>query len=837
MKLLNPITGTVLSLLLGLVLCMQAQAGISRADPVALRIVLKTLSDHYHVHFLYEENTIGDKQVTFNARKIQGKKIDEVLTAMLHPAGLGWMKIDSKNYSIFPLQAVTQKSNPVNQQLNPGLGNTATGDTLGQSDRVFKFGGQTLKEVKILSSTVLLQQKGDRYVLNVEKSIIGEGSMLSELVSQLPGVQLDKDGKVLVNGRSGISIFIDGKPTLLSLDGILSSGIEKIELISNPSAKYESAGIGGIINVIRRKNRKHGLNGTATLGYGQGRYDRYNGSFNLGFKNEHFNLFVNHGATVEKTYLSANAASDFFNATQKTGTLDADNFHIRNQQTFIPDMGLELYLSQRTTLTLSGNGQIRNNKQRSDSFTGLLGPDHQLTGGIGFVNNQEDVIRNYSSGAHLSHQLDTSGRELTADLDYSNYNNRSVQDINNTSEEIGGILINSNNLLLNQKNRLNIYSVKTDYIHPLNTGSKLETGIKSSYVHSESTSDFYDLIKGTLVPNPSRSNNFNYQESINAAYLLYSGGSEQLTYQGGIRVEHTNGRGNQLLTNQFFQQEYTKVFPSLTISYQVNPEHSIKLSSGRKIDRPAYQDLNPLRNFVNATAYIQGDPNLKPQMAYNNEIGYAYKNKFFFNLGQSMYTNYMTYWVFPEKDPKDQSVDVVVSRPVNISRASAYNANILLLKKIKPWWNSSSSFTVFYNNYKGVINNYPINNQGMLSFMFSTNHTLAFSDKLSAEANFRYAGKSQIGSSVYQPNSNLSFGIKTMLLSDRAWLTFNVTDIFHNQNYRWVSDTGSIIESRNVTIDSRVYKLNFSYRFGRTGNRKINTGNGAEEERNRARSN
>ena len=837
MKLLHPGVNLLLILLLSVSLTFQVRAAAIKTDPVPLSAVLKQLSDIYSVNFLYEETNISGKAVIFDVKNVKGKNLELILTDVLHPLGLAWIKIDIKNYSIVKLQDDRNSADPADRHHFPGLIGTDTvaAGQLPQAD--FVAGGQTLKEVKIVTSSPLLQKKNDRYVFNVEKSIIGEGATVAELVDKLPGVQLDKDGKITINGKSGVSVFIDGKPTLLSLDGILSSGIERIELINNPSAKFESAGSGGIINVIRRKNRKDGLNGVAALGYGRGKYDRYNGSFNIGFKNDRFSLLLNNAAMSEKTYINADALSVFFDGTQKTGTLDAQNFHIRTQKTFVPDVGLELYLSPVTTLTLSANGQIRNYRQRSDSFTDLLDQNDLKTANLGFVNNERDPMRNYSSGAHLVHQIDTNGREFTADLDYSRYNNRSDQYIDNSSNDAAGNFIERTSLFLDQENRLNIYSAKADYVHPLTGNSKLEMGIKSSYVDSRSTSDFYDLLEGKQMADLARSNNFKYEENINAAYLLYSGVVKDISYQAGLRFEQTDGRGNQLLTNQLFKQNYARLFPSFTIKYQLDSRNSIKLSSGRKIDRPAYQDLNPLLSFVNSTAYIQGDPNLKPQMAYNNEISYAYNNTFFLTLGSSFYSHYMTYWVFPELDPKDNTVDVVVSRPVNIDRASSYTLNAVVLKKINQWWATNNSFTAFYAGYKGVINNYRINNEGMLSFMFSTSHTVSITDRVAAEANFRYAGKLQIGSSIYLPNSNLSLGIKTSLLAERASLTFNVTDVFHRQNYRWTSSTGSILETRDVRIDSRVYKLNFSYRFGKAGAKRMNTSNSAEEEKNRARTN
>jgi iron complex outermembrane receptor protein len=809
---------------------VSAQGVIGKKLP--LRTVLQKLSDQYRVNFLYEENAINNKRIVFIDDTVSGgKKIEEVITGILYPIALGWTKIDAKNYSVFPVQPVQQQ---VKQQLVTAKNGTGTIANLQQSLRFFQPGWQTLKEVKIITSSPILQRKNDRYVLNVEKSIIGEGTKVSDLVEQLPGVQIDKDGKVMVNGRTGVSIFIDGKPTLLTLDGILSSSIERIELISNPSARYESAGSGGIINMVRRKNRKDGLNGSVTGGYGRGRFDRFNGNLNIGYKNERFNLYINQSAMAEKTYLNADAVSSFYSGRQKSGTLDAINGHVRNKETLLPDVGLELYLSPTTALTLSGNGQIRNDRQRSDSFTAILDENQQNIGNLGFVNMEKTPVRNYSSSAHFVHQLDTNGKEVTADVDYSIYNNLSSQAITNTAFNSNGGFLEQELIYLDQQNRLNIYAAKADYVHPFKNKATVEAGIKSSYVSSKSTSDFFNLINGLHIANLSASNNFRYQENINAVYVLYSGIAAKLNYQAGLRIEHTDGRGNQLLTGQLFNRRYTSLFPSLSISYRLDDKNELRISSGRKIDRPAYQDLNPLLNFVNSTAYIQGDPNLKPQMAYNNEIGYSYNQTLFFTLGNSFYSDYITYWVFGETDLNNKETVVVVSRPVNIARAAAYNANALIVKKLRPWWTTSTNFTIYYSNYNGVINGYPIQNQGMVSFLLSSNHIMGITDRLSAEANYRYAGKSQIGTSIYRPNSNLSLGLKMLMLAQRGSITLHVTDLFHHQNYRWTSQTGQIVESRDVWIDSRVFKINFAYRFGRSSAKKVNTGNGSDEEKNRA---
>lgn len=807
--------------------------------PIPLADALKQLSEYYHVNFLYEEVNISNKKTIFNTEMLKGKKMEQVLTGLLSPLGLTWSKIDAKNYAVFPLKRQLVHAGPEETIPAPArIGLVGVNlDTAGAPPVIFEQ-GQTLREVKITTDRPTLQKKDDRYILNMEKSIIGEGSSVLEMMDKLPGVQVKQDGQLTINGKSSVRILIDGKAMQLSgsdLSTLLASSIERIELITNPSAKYEAAGSGGVINLVRRKNKKEGLNGNAGIGYGRGKYDRYNGNFNLGFKNEKLNVFVNASAMDEKTYINANAVSEFFDGPIKTGALNADNFHIRNSRTFVPVAGLELYLSGKTTLTLSGSGQVTAVNNRSDSFTGVYDQQDGLTSNLGFVNKEKAPAHNYSSSAHLLNQIDSNGRELTADLDYANYQNFSKQDIINTENDAQDRFLSRSQLLLDQNNKLNIYAAKADYVHPLKNNAKLELGIRSSYVGSKSYSNFYDKTSGMAIADLSRSNYFSYAENINAAYLNYTKTFNKINYQFGLRAEQTDGTGNQLLTNKLFKQDYTRLFPSVYLKYKIDEQNSVSINSARKIDRPAYIDLNPLLNYVNAAAYLQGDPNLRPQISYNNELSYAYNNTFFVTLGNSFYSNYMTYWVFPEKD--GGANDIVVSRPVNIDKAVSYNANVLLVKKLYSWWSVTNSVTFYYNLYSGVVNNFHIDNQGRLSFMGSANNVISITDKISAEANFRYAGKSQEGTSVYRPNSNLSLGIKTMLMNNKASLALNVTDFFHDQNYIWTSNTGSIMESRDVRVDSRVIRLNFSYRFGSSVAKGMTPGKGADEEKRRVRSN
>lgn len=701
---------------------------------------------------------------------------------------------------------------------------------------------KTLNEVVIKYQKPFVERKAEKTIINLENSIIGQGTSAFEILEKLPGVLISQSGQLSLGGKSEVSVFIDGKATLLSaadleifLKGMLSTDIEKVELITNPSAKFEAAGSGGVINIIKKKNRKEGLNGNFNLGYGRGKYDRYNGSFDISYKNKVYNLFLNNSYNTDKTFLNSNAVSDFFESNVHAGRFSSFNHHIKNNWTYNPTIGAEFFLSQTTVINISGTGQIQTFNTKSDSYTNTFDKNDTQLNNLGFRNNSRDPAQNYSTGLHLAHKIDTAGQEFSADLDYSNFNNSSEQNIFNTVNDPQLNFLNSSNSLLDQNSKLHIYSAKADYVHPLKDNAKLELGVKSSYVDTKNDSRFYDITDGQNNLNIGRSNQFNYTENINATYVNYNHNYQGFSYQIGLRTEQTVGKGDQLLTHQQFKRNYFQLFPSVFFEYKINDKSSLSISSGRKVDRPGYSSLNPLLRFVNATAYLQGDPGLQPQSSFTNELKFSHGNSFFISLGYSVFSNYITYWVFPESNIQNQSTEVIVSRPVNIDRATSYSADFLYSKKVVSWWSTNNSLTLYYNIYNGEINGYNLDNQGIPSFLLSTNNQVTLTKTIALEANFRYNYKSQSGTAVYKPNSNLSLGIRKLMFSDRAALSLNLNDVFRSQNFIWTSNSGNVVESRDVRGDSRAVKLNFAYRFGKGNPKRITVSKGSEEERGRAR--
>lgn len=713
---------------------------------------------------------------------------------------------------------------PVIVLLLPAIHATAQTDTSTQKTR-------SLREITVTAIRPFIQKSFGKTIIHLENSILAQGTSGYELLDKLPGVQLNQDGVLSMSGKADVAIYIDGKPTGLSgadlnnlLKGMLSNSIERIELISHPSARYEAAGSGGIINIIRKKNKQTGFNGNAGIGYGRGAYGRSNGTLNLSYRNSRYNGFFNNTYTSEKTALHSAALSEFISNGHITGSYDARNEHLRNMHTWLPAAGVEFYLSPRTSLSVTGNAQLQQFRTQSNAYTNIFDAAGQWQQQLTFQNQLQEPARSYSGSVHFSHQADSSGKEFTADLDYADYYNRSDQHIMNAGQG------NPIPVFLDQYSRLHIYAVKADYTHPLKAGGRVELGWKTSYVDTRNDSRFFEK----EIPDPAKGNYFKYSEQINAAYASIQKTHQRLSWQLGARVEQTIGHGKQVLTQQHVDRNYWQLFPSAQVSFQFNDDHSLSWNAARKVDRPAYATLNPLFRFVNSTAYIQGDPNLQPQLSYSTALKYAYHNQLFFTLGYTYYTHYITYWIFPQTDPVNGTEKVIVSKPVNLDHATAYNAELLYTQQICAGWTSSNSVTLYYNQYQGTVNNYQLHNQGIPSFFFNTQHSFVITPRISAEASFRYAHRSQEGTVIYKPNSNFSAGIKTSLLGNKGALSLNVSDLFRGQRFIWTSDVGGVLESRHVQLDARVIRLNFTYKFGSIHLRKIKTGAATTTEKSRA---
>ena len=386
-----------------------------------------------------------------------------------------------------------------------------------------------LQSVAVVGQKNLVEQKADRTVINVDASPSNAGSTAMDVLQKSPGVTLDKDDNISLKGKQGVTIMIDNKPTYLSaaqlasyLRNLPASAIDQIELMTNPSAKYDAAGNSGIINIKTKKNKTQGFNGNVSLTHTQGVYPKPSGSVNMNYRNGKFNFFLNTGYShwegyqnldITRKYLDGDAAKTINSIfSQHTG------MHFSNPA-FNVKLGMDYYLTPKTTLGFVVSGFRNEENMTSASNIQLMDPSYIVDSVVYSPSTNKQTWKNGSANLNFRHQFDSSGRELTADLDYVRYSSTSDQYFDNITYAPDMAKRNETVLTGHLPSTINIYTFKTDYTRPLAKGYKLETGIKLSYVNTDNMAGYFNVINNIPEVDTTKTNHFLYRENINAAYV------------------------------------------------------------------------------------------------------------------------------------------------------------------------------------------------------------------------------------------------------------------------------------------------------------------------------
>ena len=691
-----------------------------------------------------------------------------------------------------------------------------------------------LGAVTVKGDRPFIERQADKLVVNIENSIVQTGSSIMEVMEKLPGVLVNQDDQISLKGKQGVIILIDGKQTGLSgsdlanmLKGLPSNSIQKIEIITNPSSKYDAAGNAGIINIIMKKNRQEGFNGNITAGYGQGRYHKFNSSLSLNYKNKWYNLFLNYSYSNRQGFNNLILDRVFPNGPDKSIIIQTNNYIVFPFQTHNPRLGADFYLSKKTTLSVLGTSVVNRFNPTGASRTSTVDQDYNPINHSVFTNNSRDRWYNYALNAELRTQFDTTGRELVVTADYAKYWNITKQAFSTTKYNNENLITDQTFLTGDQGGVLNLFAGKADYTHPLKRDAKLEMGWKSSYVTSDNNVKFYNNLNDQLFFDTARSSHFLYSEIINAAYINFNKTIKKVTMQFGLRGEQTIADGKQMLNGQTFHRNYPLIFPTAFIDYKINEKHALNINMGTRIGRPGYNQMNPFKRLIDATTYAEGNPYLLPEYTYNFEFTYSYKNMFFVNPSYSISHHNITDALL-----QDAATQKTVQTTVNIDHYNYYSLNLIFTKKLTPWWTTNTSFLSFYNVYSGVINNNVINNSSP-SFSGTTNNSFSIREGFSMECGFQYNHKAIYGITEIRTLYNLTLGLQKSFLKKQLSLTVNVTDLLWKNYPSGVTRFNSVNEKWTSRRDTRVINVSLSYKFGKGKMSRMRKNTGADEEKQR----
>lgn len=693
---------------------------------------------------------------------------------------------------------------------------------------------KNLQEVTITSRKPFVQRSQGKTIVNVEAAVTNAGTTVLEVLEKSPGVMVDKNGGISLQGKPSVLVMIDDKPTYLSgtelsnlLSSMSSSQVNQIELITSPSAKYDANGNAGIINIKTKKNRQEGFNGTLNANVGQGKYLKNNNSLLLNLRSGQFNTFVNYSYGYNKGFTSIYAYRQYFNNQGGvTAVLDQPSYLGSTNNSHLLKTGLDFYASEKTTLGLTLTGTLVARDGASNAVATWLNKgvvDSAIT-----TNSTSDFnLKNGAINVYGRHNISKT-QDIGFDVDYLRYGIDNDQFFNN---------IRSGSVAYNQGSRgtipskLKIFAAKADYVLQLGKTAKLEAGAKSSTINTDNTAN-YELFDGNnWNADLNKSNHFLYEENINSVYSSLEHKLGRLSYQLGLRYENThyvaNQLGNALKAGSRYTKTYQDFFPSGYITYQADSANSFSFTTGRRIDRPAYQKLNPFVFIINKYTYQRGNPFFLPQYTWNFELSHSYKDLLTTAVSYSGIRNYFSQLFLSEGD------DILVYTDGNVGQM--HNLGVAVTLQLSPfkWWSLTAQSNFNYKKLSGYQNvNY---RSSVRQLHNSMNNQFKISKTLNAELSGFYTTKARNDlQELLSPTGQVSAGLAKTIFKGKGTLRLSARDIFYTQSMEGLTDFPGANEYFILWRDTQVLNLGFSYRFGKPLKAAKRSTGGASDEMNRA---
>ncbi len=705
-----------------------------------------------------------------------------------------------------------------------------------------------LNEVSVSGKKPFIEHQIDKTVLNVENSIVSTGSTALELLEKAPGVQVDKQNeRILLNNKSGVMVMIDGKNNFLStadlavyLSNLNSSQIATIEIISNPSSKYDAAGTAGIINIKLKKNKAFGTNGSVSSTYRNAIVANLprniyasDLNFNINNRNEKWNFYSNANASKNNNFSNLSLER----TTSSDGLQSAFNQNFQKiymGSRLAAKLGADYYVNEKTTIgvMLDGSTSTRKLDNFSQTFISETRADAITNNSLQLFSNANTPNKNYIANFNVKHVFKKEGASLNFDADYSGFDYSGLENFNTDFYNENGVINNQTFIRNDSKTAIDIFASKIDFTWPISKTIKLETGLKSSFVRTDN-----DFLSSALLNNEwqniaGQSNHFIYKENVNAAYANFSKDLGMWQIQAGIRAEHTNATGALITNNTEADQKYLSLFPTVFVNQKISENSNLRYTYGRRIDRPNYQQLNPFNFYMDPYTIQQGNPYLKSQFTNNFELSYSYKSGFSISLAYSKVKDL----ILDSKTAQNDSTRIVTVGQGNIGSGQYYSAGLYFPISIMKWWSFQNNFNLFYNKFNDN------NLEGApfvlskLSYNFNITSSITLPNDWSIETNFWLNSPRVRGletTTIYQ--YALNTGLQKSFLNKDLKFKLNFDDIFATNYWKGTLNYQNVnLQAQNKYVNRRV-SFNVSYSFGNQNVKSARSRNTATEDmKNRA---
>ncbi len=708
-----------------------------------------------------------------------------------------------------------------------------------------------LEGATVVAQRALVEIKPDRTVFNVQGTINSTGDDGLSLLRKAPGVMLDNNNNINVLGRAGVRVFIDGKPLPLSgedlanyLQNLQAEQIDRLDIITNPGAKYEAEGNAGIIDIRLKKDKNHGTNGTFNIGGSKGRYAKGNTGITANHRNKKVNIFGNAAYGRGKSYhdMTWNSVlngiyQEEINKTDRTFS----DYNLRG--------GVDYFISKNQTIGVLVNHSAFNND--SEGFNEIELSQNDAREKIDSVLVAESIADNFNTrnSYNINYQFDDrkSGQSLNVDLDYGAYRGTSVRYQPNlyfdaAQENVLTEVINS----FDTPSDIDIYTFKLDYEQNL-AGGKLGLGSKFSKVVSDNTFLFFDESNGQPIQNDTFSNQFVYDENVYAGYVTYGRSlTKKWKMNLGLRAEQTDAQGDLTVYADHLEDEsnplnYLQWFPNAALTYAYNRTNTFNLAYGRRINRPDYNVLNPFNNRLSELSYERGNPTLNPEIVNNIELGWTLKYRYNFKLAYSKTDDQITRLIAPDVvsdkngnpiDPNDNG-DI---RAGSISWDNLATQQVYSLSASLPF-QFTKKWSAFFNGSGSFQDNQSNNGEGRVidlqaySYSIYQQHTFDLGQGFKGEISGYFSGPGIWGGVfAYNETWALNLGLQRKFLNDKLNIRVSANDLFYTSGWNGSSNYAGLFSQGGGNWDSRRVSVSASYNFGNQNVKSRKRKTGLEDE-------
>lgn len=691
-----------------------------------------------------------------------------------------------------------------------------------------------LKEVEVTKMPVI-ERKLDRVVVRVDNNIAASGESVMELLRTLPGIVVDGANNISIKGKADIRVMIDGRETFLKseqlkamLAGMPANNIQKVEIFSNPPARYSAEGAGGMINLITKNRETPGISGNIYSGYAQGIYERTTAGALLNYKNKRL-LATGSYDLVHGT--------GFFDDDEKRRFLSSSPVITFHQQTHRPTTstnhyykaGFDYSISRNQNIAVSFDGTVSDMRKPYNATLQVYHDPNAIDSSYTINNLTKTRYTNTNLNADYTLRIDTTGQTLTANYSHLHFNTNDTNsyhslffDSNGSNPRAPQMDGSYNNAAI----RVNAY--KLDYKRNLPGKVQLEAGLKYSSSVTDNDIAFYTFQNGAYKKDLSRTNHFIYTENIGAAYIAAKRNFKKLDLQAGLRYEDTRATIDLITDTFLIRRHLQNLFPTLFLEYRISDNHKLNYTTGRRIKRPDYSSLNPFAFYYDPFSYSTGNPYLLPQFTFSNELTYTYKNENTLSLGYSYATNLLN-----EITIQDDTSKMVIYKNENINSSRSLYLEIYMPWSIASWWSTNTDVNVAYTSIKGNAD-YGVFANRRTEVSVSNNHYFTLPKGYTAQVNFLYYGPSVYGVTVFKSRERLSLGLKRSFFKKSLTATLRFTDIFYSDKVRTATSVLNQDIAFKTVRDTRKVGITLTYNFrsgAKFNERKVQFG--GQDEKNR----